>query len=273
MKAVIVLPALVAAGLLCAQNRNPNPRPPSDRPIAEKNPFTSPDDVAAGRRVFLGRCAICHGQSGEGGIGVNLSTGQYRMGGSDSQLFRTIQNGIPGSEMPGTRQTDAEVWRLVAYVKTLGAAGATEKAQGDLRAGRAVYEGRHCSQCHLIGQEGGGLGPELSEIGLRRSLAYLKTSIVDPDADIPVKYLAVAVTTNAGEHIRGTRLNEDDYSIQIRDMSGNLRSFLKADLTEIQRPKQSLMPAYKSLSASELDDLVAYLNSLRGEGAEGARRR
>jgi putative heme-binding domain-containing protein len=224
--------------------------------------------------VYLGRCAICHGQNGEGGVGINLTTGQYRMGGSDSQLFRTIQNGIPGSEMPGTRQVDAEIWRLVAYVKSLGASGATEQAHGDVLAGRTVYAAKGCSQCHVVGQEGGGLGPELSDIGLRRSLAYLQDSIINPDADIPIKYLAVAVVTVSGERISGTRINEDDYSIQIRDMRGNLRSFLKTGVKEIQHPKQSLMPSYKTaLSATELDDLVAYLSSLLEEGTAEAKRR
>ena len=266
--------ALFGVGPLTAQGRNPNQRIVSDRPIADKNPFSSPDDVAAGHRVFLGRCAICHGQNGEGGVGVNLTTGQYRKGGSDSQLFRTIQNGIPGSEMPGTRQVDAEIWRLVAYVKSLGAAGAREKARGDARAGRTVYEAKGCSQCHVVGQEGGILGPELSEIGFRRSLAYLRDSVVNPDADIPIKYLAVAVVTSGGERISGTRINEDDYSIQIRDMRGNLRSYMKTSVSEIQHPKQSLMPSYKTaLSATELDDLVAYLSFLRGEGPTEEKRR
>jgi putative heme-binding domain-containing protein len=113
----------------------------------------------------------------------------------------------------------------------------------------------------------------LSEIGLRRSLAYLRDSVVNPDADIPIKYLAVAVVTSGGERISGTRINEDDYSIQIRDMRGNLRSFMKTSVTEIQHPKQSLMPSYKmALSATELDDLVAYLSSLRGEGTTEEKR-
>jgi putative heme-binding domain-containing protein len=269
----IILSALFGGWPLAAQRRNSNQRNVSDRSIPETNPFSSPEDVAAGRRVYLGRCAICHGRNGEGGVGINLTTGQYRMGGSDSQLFRTIQNGIPGSEMPGTRQVDAEIWRLVAYVKSLGAAGATEKAYGDARAGRTVYEARRCSQCHVVGQEGGGLGPELSEIGVRRSLAYLRESIVNPDADIAIKYLAIAVVTASGERISGTRINEDDYSIQIRDMFGNVRSFLKTGVKEIQHPKQSLMPSYKAaLSATELDDLVGYLSSLRGEGTAEAKR-
>ena len=81
------------------------------------------------------------------------------------------------------------------------------------------------------------------------------------------------MVTASGERISGTRINEDEYSIQIRDMRGNLRSFLKTGVKEIQHPKQSLMPPYKTLSATELDDLVAYLSSLRGEGTAEAMRR
>jgi hypothetical protein len=73
------------------------------------------------------------------------------------------------------------------------------------------------------------------------------------------------VTTASGETVTGIRLNEDDISIQLRDMNGNLRSFLKDKVKEIRKDKPSLMPAYGSvLSKKELEDLVAYLSSLRG---------
>ena len=60
-------------------------------------------------------------------------------------------------------------------------------------------------------------------------------------------------------------LNEDDYSIQMRDMREELRSFLKSDLAEIRHERESLMPSYNhALSEAEIENLVAYLNSLRG---------
>jgi hypothetical protein len=60
-------------------------------------------------------------------------------------------------------------------------------------------------------------------------------------------------------------LNEDDYSIQMRDLHEELRSFLKSDLAEIRHERESLMPTYKNaLSGQEIDNLVAYLSSLRG---------
>src|SRR5207244_2869748 len=55
----------------------------------ERNPFDSAADAEIGRKYFLGHCAHCHGPQGEGGRGVNLTTGQYRHGGSDRELFRT----------------------------------------------------------------------------------------------------------------------------------------------------------------------------------------
>lgn len=234
--------------------------------LPARNPLISEADVVLGRQLFLGRCGLCHGRDGEGGRGAALNTGQYRHGDSDREMFLTIRNGIRNTEMPGTFLADPQVWRLVAYVKRLGLTrAAEEKAPGDPQAGRVVYESRGCPACHAIDSQGGDTGPDLSSAGARSSLRYLRESIVSPSADVPLTYRAVTVTTMAGGTIRGIHLNEDDYSIQLRAMDATPRSFLKSDLRDVRYDKESLMPAYASLSATELDNLVAYLNSLRGK--------
>ena len=82
---------------------------------------------------------------------------------------------------------------------------------------------------------------------------------------MPVRYRAIQVVTKSGQTVAGIRLNEDDISIQLRDETDNLRSFLKENIQEIRRDKPSLMPAYGStLSKKEIEDVVAYLSSLRG---------
>ena len=112
---------------------------------------------------------------------------------------------------------------------------------------------------------GGIIGPDLTRVGRRRSLKFLEESIVAPEADLPLNYRAVRVVTASGENVIGIRLNEDDISIQLRDRNGNLRVFLKDKVKEIRRDNPSLMPAYGSiLSKKEIEDLVAYLSSLRG---------
>lgn len=258
---------LILCGLLClslaAQEGQNTLR---EENVSEKNPLDTPADVAIGHQYFLGHCAQCHGPDGAGGRGVNLTTGRYRHGDSDRQLYMTIRKGVPGSEMHGTRLSQSELWRVVAYVRRLGTAGAEEKATGNATAGKALYESKGaCATCHAVNGKGGLLGPELTEIGLRRSLQFLRDSLVDPGADIAPEYRSALVITREGEQVQGVVLNEDDYSIQLRDMRQELRAFLKSDLKEVRAVKESLMPAYKSVfSEAELGDLVAYLNSLRG---------
>jgi cytochrome c oxidase cbb3-type subunit III len=168
--------------------------------------------------------------------------------------------------MPPTQGPDDDIWRLVAFVKRLGTQGLNEpKAPGDSAAGKIVYETKGgCKACHTISQEGGVIGPDLTRVGRRRQLKYLEESIVTPEADLPLNYRAVRVATVSGETVTGIRLNEDDYSIQVRDINGNLRSFVKEKIKEIQRDKPSLMPSYASiLTKKEIEDLVAYLSTLR----------
>jgi len=219
-----------------------------------------------GAALFQLHCSYCHGARGEGGRGADLTTGQYRHGGSDAELYSTVRHGIPGTEMPAVRATDEEVWKMVAFVKKLGSAGLLEKAVGDPGAGKAIYEGKgRCTACHSIGLEGASLGPDLSDVGRRRGLRYLEDSLVTPDAEVAIPYRAVQVVTKTGQTVAGIRLNEDDISVQLRDEGDNLRSFLKEDLRDIRRDKPSLMPAYGSaLSKKEIEDVVSYLSSLRG---------
>ena len=229
------------------------------------NPFSSPADAEQGAALFQTHCSYCHGARGEGGRGADLTTGQYHYGGSDAELFHTVRNGI-GSDMPAVRATDEEVWKMIAFVKNLGSPGLAEKAPGDPLAGKTVYEGKgRCAACHSINRQGGNIGPDLSDVGRRRNLKYLEESIVTPEADVPIPYRAIQVVTKSGQTVTGIRLNEDDLSIQLRDTSDQLRSFMKDSLKEVRHDKPSLMPSYaSSFSKKEIEDVVAYLNSLRG---------
>ena len=73
----------------------------------------------------------------------------------------------------------------------------------------------------------------------------------------------MTVTDAKGTTTSGIHLNEDEYSVHLRDLAGNLRSFMKSELKEIKLPRQSLMPAYPALTAADLENLVAYLASLK----------
>lgn len=232
--------------------------------IPETNPFSSDADIQQGAALFQTHCSYCHGSFGEGGRGADLTAGIYRRGGTDPELYTSIRYGIPGSEMGPVRITDDEVWKVAAYVKRLGSQGLLEKAPGDPVAGRQVYEKSGCVTCHSVDKEGGSLGPDLTDIGRRRGLKFLAESMVKPEADIPISYRAVQIVLKSGQTVSGIRLNFDDLSIQVRDTRDNLRSFLRENIQEIRYDKPSLMPAYASMNPKNLEDVIAYLNSLKG---------
>jgi putative heme-binding domain-containing protein len=131
--------------------------------------------------------------------------------------------------------------------------------------GKTIFEGTgRCLTCHSVNERGGSLGPDLSWIGILRTPESLERALTDPNADISRRYFTVVAGTKGGQQIEGLALNEDDYSIQIRDTEGELRSFIKSDLKDLRREERSLMPSYASkLSPAELDQVVAYLRSLR----------
>jgi len=217
--------------------------------------------------LFEAHCALCHGETGAGGRGPNLIRPTLPHAPDDEQLAHVIRRGIPGSEMPGFWQlADREVLLVTAYVRSLGRVEPVQ-LPGDAARGRALYQKSGCMACHIGHGEGSGVGPELSDIGARRNAAYLRESLLQPNAAVPPEFLVVSVATSGGKTIRGVRLNEDSFTIQLRDPAGRFYSFRKADLASLKKePGVSLMPSYESrLSAAQLDDLIAYLASLRGE--------
>jgi putative heme-binding domain-containing protein len=202
--------------------------------------------------------------NGEGGRGATLNTGRFKHGSSDREIFLVIRNGIPNTEMPGTfNYPELEIWRMVAYVRQLSRQGTPEPATGDPTAGALVYQKNGCASCHSIDGKGSFLGPDLSDIGAKRAVRHLRESLLEPNADLPLDYRTVEVVSITGKSSSGIHLNEDEYSIHLRDMKGDLRSFLKSEIKEIKLPRESLMPDYKSLSKDDLENLVGYLSSLR----------
>jgi putative heme-binding domain-containing protein len=170
--------------------------------------------------------------------------------------------------------TSTELHALAAYVRSLGATATVAKT-GNLQTGQSIYKRLGCASCHVVAGEGGTLGPELTSIGARRSPEYLRQAVLDPGAMLPRgtmlipgrgfnEYLPVRIVTRDGHEVKGVRINEDSFTIQVRDAGNQLYSFRKADLQALEKQiGKSLMPEYK-LAGSEIGDLVAYLSSLGG---------
>lgn len=159
-----------------------------------------------------------------------------------------------------------EIWQVTAYVRSLGSV-APEQVPGDARAGADLFRAQGCTGCHYLHGDGGRMGPSLADVGSHRGAAYLRAKVMDPASSLPEDFLQVLIVTRDGKRITGIRLNEDNYSVQVRDLSNQLLSFWKDDLTSLEKqPGKSPMPSFRNrLSDRQLDDMVAYLVSLRGD--------
>jgi len=223
-------------------------------------------DPSAGKKIFESQCALCHGQTGTGGRGPSLNRPKLGRAPDDQALQKVISDGIE-PEMPGAWQLNPhEVSSVAAYVRSLGAIP-PETLPGNPSAGQRIFESKGCAGCHVAAGKGTGYGPELTDIGTRRNGAHLRQAILHPATLLPDGFLYVAAVPQTGATVRGIRVNEDSFNIQIKDARGQFHSFSKSELKELKRlPNETPMPSYEnSLTPAQLDDLVAWLASLKGK--------
>ena len=238
---------------------------------AQDNPFNTSVDARMGRRVFQAECGRCHGRDAKGNdetSAPDLTTGTFANASTDQGLFEVIRDGIPGTTMVGVSWApDETIWQVVAYVDSLGINPADYVLTGDVENGRRLFSGKgDCASCHMVDGSGGRLGPDLSTVGNRRTPDELKTDLVDPDEDVSPRWWTMKVTRADGSIVEGLRMNEDTFTVRIMDAGENLWHFSKSELRASERVETSTMPsAADVLSASDVDDLVAYLFSLRRE--------
>src|SRR5687768_6614728 len=242
---------------------------PSERPTA--NPLEgNADAITAGMGAYRVRCADCHGMEARGIRGPDITQVWVR-GRTDARLFATIRNGVPSTEMPAfpaPRTSDMDIWRILAYLRTLAASAPAESAVGNASAGRDIFAA-NCTGCHRVGDRGGHLGPDLSRVGIARARAAMARQIRGNVSDFRTGYQPVTLTTPDGQQIRGVKKNEDLFSVQIMDTGERIQGYLRDDMRAVTDEKQSAMPAFgpDKLTDGQLDDLLAYLESLQGTTA------
>ena len=251
-------------------------------PGATTNPFAAnPAASVEGQRLYGQLCQTCHGPAGQGGgdRGPALTGTTFTHGNADADLFRTVRSGLRGTQMPSFAQlSDAQTWQLVTYLRTLQpripSSAVTSAASADVSSGEALFFGRAgCATCHEVNARGGIIGPDLSNAA-RLSPAVLHQKITNPNAggSAPgggrggAAPATVTVTALDGTEIRGVRRNEDTFSLQMIDTSGQLRLLDKTKLASVTAAATSLHPPdYGTrLTADEIANLVAYLGTLRG---------
>jgi putative heme-binding domain-containing protein len=223
-------------------------------------------DVENGARAYQATCAACHGPDGNLIAGIDFGRGAFRRAYSDDEIARIIIGGIPNTPMaPSPAMSQEQALQIVAYLRSLPDTGSDTSVVGDAaRGAEIVRSSSDCMTCHRVGTTGSALGPDLSRVGLDRRAAELMRALVDPNAEVQPNHRFFKVTPKRGEAVTGRLLNHDTFTVQLLDLSGQLRSFDKAALSDFGFVP-SPMPSYRGkLSPQALADVVSYLVSLRG---------
>ena len=108
---------------------------PATAPVKKENPVkSSPEVLAAAKKVFGYDCAMCHGESGNG-KGDLVESMSLKMkdwhdpavlsGISDGDIYDLIVKGKDKMVGEGDRLAPAKVWGLVHYVRTFQKKSAT----------------------------------------------------------------------------------------------------------------------------------------------------
>jgi cytochrome c oxidase cbb3-type subunit 3 len=89
----------------------------------EKNLETSTDaqDLAIGKTIYTTNCVACHGSNGEGGVGPNLCDEFWIHGGSITDVYKTVKNGVPEKGMIAwsAQLKAADIYKVSNYILSM----------------------------------------------------------------------------------------------------------------------------------------------------------
>jgi len=238
----------------------------------DRNPFANdPAAAEAGKYHFRINCALCHGLGAHGGgRGPDLTRANKKHGNTDAELFRTIHDGVPGTDMPaalgsiGVEMKDQEIWQVITYLRSIEVR--TPPPSGDATRGKALFDGAAaCSKCHMVDGKGGRLGPDLTSVGSSRSLESIIESIREPSKGLVAGYQTATVVTSDGKEAKGIVINEDRFSVQMMDTNERILLLDRDKLRSFKKNPVSLMPPYSAsaLNEKDLQDILAYLLTIR----------
>jgi uncharacterized repeat protein (TIGR03806 family) len=136
--------------------------------------------------------------------------------------------------------------------------------KGSAEIGREIFHKRQkCITCHRVGNEGGTVGPNLSDVGKRTRRDYLLESIVVPGVKIVKGFETLAIVLIDGRVVTGTVQFEDESEIVIADAKNQTR-IQKDNIDERIESDVSTMPTLANLlSVDDVRHLIAYLETLQ----------
>ena len=133
------------------------------------------------------------------------------------------------------------------------------KVQGDVQLGKAEFV-KHCANCHVMGGEGGKVGPDLTGMAVHPKEELL-VHILDPNRSVEGNYRTYTVLMQDGRILNGLLASESRTSIELIDAQANRLPILRDEIELLQQSNKSLMPEgfEQQITADGFQNLLAYL--------------
>ncbi len=83
--------------------------------------LTDAGELAKGKAIFESQCVTCHGASGEGKVGPNMTDKYWKHGGDIKDLFKTVKLGVSGTGMKSWKSdlSPVAMAQVTSYILTL----------------------------------------------------------------------------------------------------------------------------------------------------------
>jgi cytochrome c oxidase cbb3-type subunit III len=145
---------------------------------------------------------------------------------------------------------------------------------GDAKAGAAFFNGEgKCSGCHSPTGNLAGIGSRLQPVDIQQRFLFPGSGRGGrgrgPGAPPPATPSATAVTVTltppSGPALSGTLLHMDDFTVSLRDASGQIRTLSRTP--DLKVVKTNPLAAHRALldtiTDKNMHDVVAYLETLK----------
>lgn len=212
-----------------------------------------------GKAEFVHNCTACH--RADMVTKVKKTPEDWK-----KNVFEMAARGTDGSK----EDLDKVVVYLVAHYAIDGAAPAASPAAGqaaltaaELDSVNGLIAENGCLICHRIEKQGAYTGPSLNGVGARRTPDEIRSAIVHPHPTLDPKNDLARFTRADGKTIVARILSQDDRSVRVIEVSGEIVTYAKADLRDFGIIDTNPMPSYqKRIAPEDLGSLVRYLGSL-----------
>lgn len=257
--------------------RPPAQRAPNIRNFLGLGPPPDPAAVERGKTLFVTNCGFCHGANangGESGPDLIRSVLVLHDEGKGELIGPVILNGRPDKGMPKFNMTREQISDMAAFLlsRSQGAANRMEYrilnvVTGNAAEGERYFRSR-CGACHSPTGDLAQIASKYDAVTLQSRFMYPRTFSYGPAGPKSVgAAVRATVTLPSGQPVSGELQSIDDFSVSLRDASGDYRSFLLDEgsgiRVEVQDPLQGHIDLLKQYTDSDMHNVLAYLETLK----------